>query len=67
MQVPLKAGGGERYLTDWFGNRLAREDVEAMIDRYYEEKGWDAQKGAPTKDELIELGLEELAGILESA
>ena len=65
MQIPIKAGDGDRYLTDWFGNRLTREDIEEMIDNYYEEKGWDARNGLPTKKKLIELGLEEYVGILK--
>ena len=57
-ELPLKAYDGDRYLTDWFGNRLNREDLEKMVQDYYEERGWDIQTGAPTREKLIELGLE---------
>jgi aldehyde:ferredoxin oxidoreductase len=57
-ELPLKAYDGDRYLTDWFGNRLSREDLEKMVQDYYEERGWDIQTGAPTREKLIELGLE---------
>ncbi len=65
-ETPLPAREGERYLTDWFGRRLVREDLEAMLDAYYEERGWDIQTGIPTQDKLRELGLEKQAEILKS-
>jgi len=37
-----------------------------MLDSYYEERGWDIQKGVPTKMKLIELGLEKFIEIVES-
>ncbi len=66
IEVPLPAREGERYLTDWFGRRLTREDLEGMLDNYYEERGWDIQRGMPTKSKLTELGLEQFAEIVES-
>jgi len=66
IEVPLPAREGERYLTDWFGRRLTREDLEGMLDNYYEERGWDIQKGVPTKSKLTELGLKQFAEIVES-
>ena len=35
--------------------------LEAMLDEYYELRGWDLEKGWPTKEKLAELGLEEAA------
>ena len=77
MEIPLETHTGDSrlygdsdtssYLTDWFGKRLRREDIEGMLDNYYEERGWDIQKGVPTKEKLIELGLEEFVKIVESA
>ena len=66
IEVPLPAREGERYLTDWFGRRLTREDLEGMLDNYYEERGWDIQRGMPTKSKLTELGLEQFAEIMET-
>ena len=66
IETPLPAREGERYLTDWFGRRLTREDLEGMLDNYYEERGWDIQRGMPTKSKLTELGLEQFAEIVES-
>jgi len=66
IETPLPAREGERYLTDWFGRRLTREDIEGMLGNYYEERGWDIQRGMPTKSKLTELGLEQFAEIVES-
>jgi len=65
-EIPIQSREGKRYLTDWFGKRLSREDLENILDNYYEERGWDIEKGVPTKKKLVELGLEDLAGILET-
>jgi aldehyde:ferredoxin oxidoreductase len=42
------------------GCRAAPEELEALLDQYYEMRGWD-RNGIPTKAKLIELGLEECA------
>lgn len=60
-KIPLPAGEGDRYLADWFGRRLTQEDLEAILDDYYEERGWDIKKGIPTNEKLAELGLGEFA------
>ncbi len=67
MEKPLPSREGERYLTDWFGTRLIKKDLEEILERYYEERGWDPVKGIPTRARLNELGLSEYAHMLESA
>ena len=37
------------------------ERVKAMMDEYYEERGWDLASGAPSRQKLEELGLEDIA------
>ncbi len=54
------------YLKDYFGRPVNYADFEIMLDDYYDEHGWDIKKGVPTKDKLIELGLGELTGMLET-
>jgi aldehyde:ferredoxin oxidoreductase len=56
---PISLRSGEQYLMDWFGNRLTKEDIEKMLDDYYEERGWDVKKGVPTREKLTELGLKD--------
>ena len=36
-------------------------DLEAMLDEYYESRGWDPETGLPTRDNLERLGLGRLA------
>ena len=49
----------EMVLTDYFGKkRIGPEETEKMLDAYYEEKGWDIERGIPSPEKLCELGLE---------
>jgi aldehyde:ferredoxin oxidoreductase len=55
---PLEVEGQTRRLMDYYRTKtLTREDVEAMLNDYYEERGWDPSTGAPTPDKLDSLGL----------
>jgi len=59
---PLKGTDKEYYLTDYFRtSRLTKEDVDGLLDDYYDEKGWDKKRGLPTIKKLKELGLETVA------
>jgi len=57
--------GSDRYLMDWFERRLTKDDLEQMLDDYYEERGWDIETGVPTREKLIQLGLEEFVEFAE--
>lgn len=46
--------GFQDYLTE---KPARREDLEQMIEDYYDEWGWDAKTGIPTTDVLKKLGL----------
>ena len=37
-------------------------DLKGMLTAYYQHRGWDAETGMPSREKLIELGLEEVAG-----
>ena len=51
-----------RPLTDYYRKiELTKEDVEKMFDEYYTDRGWDVEKGVPTKEKLLELGLGDIA------
>jgi aldehyde:ferredoxin oxidoreductase len=45
------------------GQHLSQRDVEWLLDRYYDLRGWD-RNGRPTKSKLLELGLDDVADIL---
>ncbi|MEM3602634.1 MAG: aldehyde ferredoxin oxidoreductase C-terminal domain-containing protein, partial [Candidatus Bathyarchaeia archaeon] len=41
------------------GQRISREELDKMLDEYYEARGWDKQTGAPKKEKMAELGIED--------
>ena len=47
------------------GAILRRDDVQRLLDEYYEVMRWDKSSGFQIKENLIELGLEEVASELE--
>jgi aldehyde:ferredoxin oxidoreductase len=55
---PWQEDGQERHMTDYFQTtHLAEQDVETLLDEYYEARGWDPETGNPTDEKLQELGL----------
>ncbi|MFB0559636.1 MAG: aldehyde ferredoxin oxidoreductase family protein [Candidatus Lokiarchaeia archaeon] len=59
LEEPLRVGDMEFWWKDYYMTKqYTKEDVERLIDDYYDERGWD-QNGIPTKSTLKELGLEE--------
>ncbi len=58
--------GKELYMMDYYKTRrLTREDVEQWLRDYYDERGWNIETGIPTKEKLLELGLEEMVPSLQ--
>jgi aldehyde:ferredoxin oxidoreductase len=63
---PLKTTDrGTMVLCDYFGQPLSREDCEALLDDYYDERGWEIETGIPEEKTLIEMDLEDVAGDLK--
>lgn len=59
---PLVRDGQEYRLLNYDGTvELTREDVGDFLDDYYDERGYDKQTGLPTREKLVELGLESMA------
>lgn len=50
LTEPLKAGDSK-------GQYIPQEDLDTMLDEYYQERGW-SMDGVPTKEKLLELGIE---------
>jgi len=56
----MKTPEGDITLTDYYGTKfLTKIDIEKILDDYYDERGWDLEKGIPTNKKIAELGLEE--------
>ncbi len=61
----------KRFYTEGISNGpaagavLSRKAVKKTLDEYYELRGWDKKTGAPTREKLEELGLEDIAANLE--
>jgi aldehyde:ferredoxin oxidoreductase len=58
-ETPIPLRSGPSYLVDWFGRRVTKEDLYQILDDYYNERGWDVETGIPTKEKVLELGLED--------
>ena len=43
------------------GALLSRDEVNSLLDDYYELRGWDKKTGIPTKKTLTDLGLDDVA------
>jgi aldehyde:ferredoxin oxidoreductase len=59
MEDPLPDGPSK-------GQRIPKEELENMLDNYYELRGWDTKTGIPKQEKLKELGLEEAAKQLKN-
>ena len=59
--TPIKVNGDKVELTDYYRSRvLTREDIEELLDDFYDERGWDRETSAPTPEKLKELGLDDM-------
>ena len=56
MLTPFPDGGSAGYVPD----------LESMLLAYYEARGWDVDSGKPSREKLVELGLEDIADDLWS-
>jgi len=51
MLEPFPDGGSAGYVPD----------IRGMLHTYYDARGWDAETGKPTREKLLELGLDDMA------
>jgi aldehyde:ferredoxin oxidoreductase len=51
LMTPFPDGGSQGFVPD----------LEGMLIAYYEARGWDMETGKPTREKLVELGLEDVA------
>jgi aldehyde:ferredoxin oxidoreductase len=43
------------------GAVLSKSTINQLLDEYYELRGWDKSSGIPTREKLIEIGLQDIA------
>ena len=43
------------------GAVLSRDEINRLLDEYYELRDWDKKSGLPTESKLIDLGLSDIA------
>jgi aldehyde:ferredoxin oxidoreductase len=64
---PMDSPEGRIEMHDYFNTKvITHEDVEKMLDDYYDERGWDVRSGTPTRAKLKELGLERYWSVAAS-
>jgi aldehyde:ferredoxin oxidoreductase len=62
---PLKRVDKEFRMMDYYKTTvLTEEDMEQMLNDYYDERGWDRNRAAPTLEKLKELGLEGFKDVI---
>jgi aldehyde:ferredoxin oxidoreductase len=54
MTEPLKSGASK-------GQLISEEDLKVMLDEYYTVRGWNLDTGIPSREKLVELGLDYVA------
>ena len=54
LTEPLKEGASK-------GHFISKEELETMLDEYYNARGWALDTGVPSRKKLTELGLEYVA------
>jgi len=64
---PMESPEGRIEMQDYYKTKtLTKEDVEKLLDDYYDERGW-SEDGIPTRERLEKLGLEAyLPGLAKS-
>jgi aldehyde:ferredoxin oxidoreductase len=61
---PMDSPEGRIEMHDYFMKKqITKDDVEKLLDDYYDERGWDIGRGVPTSKKLMELGLEKYSAM----
>jgi len=58
LEEPIKSGPSS-------GMAITRQMLDDLLDQYYEFRGWDKTTGIPTRERLVQLGLEDIARDME--
>lgn len=56
--TPRKTPDGVRVMMDYYEEKqISKDDIDKLLDDYYDERGWKLEDGTPEKQKLAELGL----------
>lgn len=56
--TPRETPDGIKPIMDYYRKKeISKEDIERLLDDYYNERGWDVEQGIPTEEKLKELGI----------
>jgi aldehyde:ferredoxin oxidoreductase len=58
MNEPIRSGPSKGMIT-------SQEELDKMLDEYYQLHGWDRETGLPTREILEEIELKDVADQLE--
>ncbi|MCD6484698.1 MAG: hypothetical protein J7L47_06270 [Candidatus Odinarchaeota archaeon] len=64
---PMVSPEGKIELMDYYATKvLNKEDIECILNDYYDERGWNVESGIPTREKLEQIGLSDYAHFLPS-
>ena len=64
---PMESPEGKIVLMDYYATRtLTKEDIEKILDDYYDEREWNVERGIPTKEKLAQLNLLDYINFLQT-
>ena len=62
----MESPEGRIEMKDYYRTKtITKEDVDKLLDDYYEERGWEPRLGIPTPKKLKSLGLDKYSGSLK--
>lgn len=63
--TPIYENGKKYVMTNCYNeNELSREGCQELLTDYYDERTWNIERGVPTKESLLGLGLNSIANDL---
>ena len=65
---PMESPEGRIEMKDYYQTKtITKEDVDRLLNDYYEERGWNPERGVPEPQRLRQLGLGEYADTTDRA
>ena len=55
----------DHWPANFYGGSFQKKEIDRLLDRYYELRGWDKKTGIPSPQKLVELRLDEIIDQLQ--